>query len=353
MKSKQRVMACLNGDKYDRVPFNYHFLNGEFDKKIKKHFGLELHDDEGLRLALNIDFRRINPVFKGDSPHKDFEGRKVAPDFGIRFKWVQNESGGYWEPCDPPLANCSLEQAQQWWMPSPDDYDYDMIDGLCKEYKEYCIIIGTRGVGDCINNTGFLCGMENVLIGMATDDPAIFEVMDRRRNLELEMMRRTLEAGKGRIDMLLLGEDLGSQRGPLISHQMYETVIKPRHKEFTDLAKEYNVKVMMHSDGAVSDFYEDFIDVGIHVHDAVQIECEGMDPKRVKDGWGDRIAFHGAIPVTGNLCFGSVDDIRKEVQEILEIMSKGGGYILSPSHDVQDNTPVENFLAMYETAANY
>ena len=350
MKHRERVERCLTREKADRIPLNYHFFNSAFDRRIKEYFNLSEDDDEGLRKALDIDFRRVNPPYTGQSPHQDLTDRKVTKDFGIRLKYIENQSGGFWEPCDFPLAGATIEEVQKWFMASPDDYDYSAVSDLCETYSGYYLAAGTRGVGDCINNTGFLCGMENVLIGLATEDPVILTVMDRRRKIELEIMERTLDAGKGRIQMLMLGEDLGGQNGPLISKAMYENLIKPRHKEFVDMAKSFNVTVMMHSDGAISDFYDDFIEIGIDVHDAVQIETKGMQPERIKKLWGDKICFHGAVPVTGPLCFGNIDQIQEQTKEIIEVLGSNGGYILSPSHDVQDNTPVENFLAMYETA---
>jgi hypothetical protein len=326
---------CLAREETDRVPFNYHFFNSVFDKKIRK--------------ALDIDFRRVNPPYIGKSQHRDLPDRKVTKDFGIRLKYIENQSGSFWEPCDFPLANATLQEAENWFMAPPDDYDYDAIPKFCAQYEDYYLIAGTRGIGDCINNTGFLCGMENVLIGLATEDPVVFTVMDRRRKIELEIMQRTFEAAKGRINMLLLGEDLGGQNSPLISKKMYEKHIKPRHKEFVELAKSFNAKVMMHSDGAISHFYDDFIEIGIDVHDAVQIETNGMDPERIQKYWGDKICFHGAVPVTGPLCFGTVEEIKKQTKKIINTLGQNGGYILSPSHDVQDNTPVENLLTMYET----
>lgn len=350
---KERVKAAFAHQEPDRVPFNYHFFNGAIDRRMKDHFGLASDDDEGLRKALDVDFRRVKAPYVRRPLHAAVPDREVSPEWGIRSRLVEHETGSYWEPCDFPLRDASVDEVERWPMPSPDDYDYSQIPVQCESFKAYYLVAGTRGVGDCINNAGFLCSMERVLIGLALEEPAVMRLIDRRRHVELEVMRRTLEAGHGRIDMLLLGEDLGTQRGPMVGPEFYRRLIKPRHQEFTNLARAYNVPVMFHSDGAVSWAYDDFIQVGIHVHDAVQMECEGMDPARLKKGWGERLSFHGVIPTTGPLAHGSAQDITNQVRDILDIMKPGGGHVLSPSHNVQDNTPVENVLAMYEAGQKY
>jgi len=123
--------------------------------------------------------------------------------------------------------------------------------------------------------------------------------------------------------------------------------------KFVDLAKSFDISVMIHSDGAVSWVYDGFIEMGIDVHEAVQIECEGMAPARLKQGWGDKLAFHGRIPTGGAVGSGLVEAVVKQVRDILDVMMPGGGYVLAPSHDLQSHTTVENVLALFETARKF
>jgi uroporphyrinogen decarboxylase len=155
------------------------------------------------------------------------------------------------------------------------------------------------------------------------------------------------------IDLLWLGEDLGSQRGPLISLPLFRKHIRPQLQKFVDLAKSYNLPVIMHSCGSSSWAFEDFIDIGIDVVDTLQPEAKDMAPAYLKSRFGGRLAFHGCISTAGPVAKGTVQETIDDVRQTLEVMMPGGGYALSPTHQLQDTTPVANVVAMYETARTY
>ncbi|MDP6356006.1 MAG: uroporphyrinogen decarboxylase family protein, partial [Planctomycetota bacterium] len=110
---------------------------------------------------------------------------------------------------------------------------------------------------------------------------------------------------------------------------------------------------MFHSCGSCSWVLDDLIDIGIDAVDTLQPEATEMSPEYLKASFGDRLAFHGCIPTGGNTAFGTSEDIRHECRRTLEIMMPGGGYCFAPSHQLQDNTPTENAVAMYEAAKRY
>ena len=124
-------------------------------------------------------------------------------------------------------------------------------------------------------------------------------------------------------------------------------------KRFIDLAKSFNLPVMMHSCGSSSWAYEDFIEIGVDVVDTLQPEATNMEPEYLKKTFGDRLAFHGCISTAGPVVTGSVDDTIDYCKNTLDIMMPGGGYCFSPTHRLQDNSPTENVLAMYEAAQKY
>ena len=110
---------------------------------------------------------------------------------------------------------------------------------------------------------------------------------------------------------------------------------------------------MIHTCGSSSWAYEDYIEMGIKAVDTLQPEATNMSPQYLKEHFGGRLVFHGCISTTGALSFGTVDDVIRDVKNTLEIMMPDGGYCLSPTHSLQDNTPLENVLAMYEAAHKY
>jgi uroporphyrinogen decarboxylase len=335
----------------DRVPIDYS-ANPGIDRRLKEHFGLRKNDDDGLRLALGVDFRSVNAPYIGPKLHKDVSDHTVDI-WGIHRRWIEHESGGYWDFCDFPLRDATLEEIEVWPMPSPGDYEYTDIGKQCERMKEYCVVVGGAGTGDIINSTGMIRTMEQVLVDLMTDDPACLCYIDRKINIQLEMLNRTLEAAKGNIDLLSLGEDLGTQIGPLISLELFRKHIRPRHQKFVDLAKRYDIPVMIHSCGSSSWAFDDFAAMGIRVVDTLQPEAKDMAPEVLKKRFGDRLSFHGCISTAGPVATGTVQDTETNVRETLEIMMPGGGYAFAPTHQLQDNSPTENVVAMYDAAQKY
>lgn len=351
MTSRQRVLAALAHEEPDRVPVNY-FANSSIDRRLKRHFGLSDEDDEGLRRALGVDFRSVGVPYVGPKLHEDLPGLSVDI-WGIRRRRVQHATGEYWDYCEWPLRDASLEEVEAWPMPSPDDFDYSRAAEPCKRYRDCGIVAGDASTGDIINSTGMLRTMEQVLVDLITDNPAGLRLIDRRTEIMLEVTRRTLEAGGGRCDVLWLGEDLGTQIGPMIGLDLFRKHIRPRTQKFVDLGKHYDIPVIIHSCGSSSWAFDDFIEMGISAVDALQPEARDMAPAYLKERWGERLAFHGMISTAGPVAFGSVEDVVANVRETLEVMMPGGGYCLAPTHALQDNSPTENVVAMYEAAREF
>jgi uroporphyrinogen decarboxylase len=351
MTSKERVLTAFAHQESDRVPIDYS-ANPGIDRRLKQHFGLGADDDEGLWRVLGVDFRFVEAPYGGPKLHDDVPGRQVNM-WGIRKRWVEHQSGGYWDLCDFPLRDATIDAVEAWPMPSPDDFDYSHIASECHRLKEFCVFTGGGGTCDVINKTGMLRTMEQVLVNLLEDDPACLRLIDRMQDVMVDVARRTLEAAAGGIDLLWMGEDLGTQRGQTISLQLYRKHLRPRHQRFADLARQWNIPLMIHSCGSSSWAFDDFIEMGINVVDTLQPEASDMAPAYLKKRFGDKLAFHGMISTAGPVATGAVEDVARNVRETLEIMMPGGGYALAPTHQLQDNSPTENVVAMYEAAQKF
>lgn len=350
MKPKERVLTALKHAEPDRVPINFVGANGDIYARLMKHFGLSEGDHEGLMRALNVDFRSVVLKYTGPDLHEDAADRQVDKLWGYRKRWIENESGGYWDFCDFPLKDADVEAARNWPMPDPGDFDYGSVKEQCERYKDYCVVYGDPGTGDIINSTGMIRTMEQVLMDLALGDEAGLTILRRKCEIQLEMARRVLAAAEGGVDLLWIGEDLGTQHGPLISLDMYRRHIKPVHKKFGDLAKEYGIPLMIHSCGSSSWAFEDFIEAGITVVDTLQPEAKNMSPEYLKANFGGRLAFHGCISTAGSIAYGTVDEAVADLARTLEVMKPGGGYVMAPTHMLQDNSPTENVVEVYKKA---
>ena len=346
MSSKERVLTALAHREPDRVPVNY-YGNGDINRRLQEHF-----KTDDLDKALGVDFRSVWPTYKGPKLHEDRGAIKVN-DWGIRMRWVEHQDGGYWDFCEWPLTNASMEEIEAWPMPNPDDYDYIGVAGQCEQQKQFCVTIGGAGTPDVINGCGMLRTMEQVLVDLISEDPVGLRLVERRNRIQLEVIRRTLEAGRGKIDLLCLGEDLGTQRGPTLSLDLFRKQIRPRIQDYVDLARAFNIPTMIHSCGSSSWAFDDFVEMGVTCVETLQPEATNMAPAYLKKRWGNSLAFHGCISTAGPLAYGTAEDVVKNVQETLAVMMPGGGYILSPTHAIQDNSPTANVVAMYEAARKY
>jgi uroporphyrinogen decarboxylase len=349
MTSKERVLAALAHQEPDRVPINYS-ANPGIDRRLKEHFGLRPDDWDGLSDRLGVDFRGVGARYTGKRLHPERPGRQVEAVWGWVTRFVEHESGSYWDYCDFPLAAADEAAVARWPMPSPDDFDYSGIAKACADRRQYAVHVGGAGLGCIMNTAGFLRGMEQVFADLALDEPAGLLLIDRMLAAQLEIVRREIEAAKGGVDFMWVGEDLGSQHGPLISMKTFQKHIKPRHKPFFDLAPAYNLPVMMHTCGSSSWAYDDYIGLGLTAADTLQPEATNMSPAYLKQRFGKRLAFHGCISTAGPVAYGTVADVRAVCRQTLEIMMPGGGYCFAPTHCLQDNSPTENVVAMYETA---
>ena len=351
MTSKERTLAALSRQEPDRVPINY-LANAGIDRRLKDHFGLASDDDCGLRERLNVDILNFAPDYVGPAIHPPVEGRRMD-ETGICTRWVEHSSGGYWDYCDFPLSEFTGGDFDRWPLPSPDDYDLAKLLETCRSCPDKFLALGHPGVADILNRMGMLAGAESVLILLAEEDEGFLRFIDRLNDIQLGWIERALDAAGGKIDMLWMGEDLGTQRAPIISLEMYRKHLRPRHQKFVDLAKSHDLNVMIHSCGCSSPFFDDFIAMGFDAVDTLQPEPPLMDPAYLKSTYGGALAFHGCISTAGPLAGGTVEDVVEDCRLTLETMMPGGGYCFAPTHCIQDNSPTENVVAMYDAVLQH
>ncbi len=349
LTSRERVLETFKHGSPDRVPVDYH-ANPGIDYRLKQAFGLQKDDHEGLKKALGVDFRGVSPIYKGPVYHQPKKDRRVDPLWGWVTRYVEHASGGYWDYCDFPLQNADLEQVEKWPMPSVEDYDFSHVKEFCQKNREYALYVGNAGVGDCMNTVSFFTGYTEAMIGFATEDPAILHLIDRRHEIQYEMTKRVLEAADGMIDFLWLGEDLGAQDRPLYGKQLFREQIRPRLQRFVSLAKEFGIYTMIHSCGSSSWAFPDFIEMGIDSVDTLQPEAFNMSPSYLVEKFGKQLSYHGCISTAGPVATGTPEEVEADCTSILQCMMQTKGYFFSPTHSLQDNSPVENVLKMYETA---
>lgn len=352
MSAKLRVLKTFNLEKTDRVPIGYD-ANAGIHQKLAAALGIPDGNRERTLQALGVDDRFVNPPYTGPQLFQELPNRKVDPIDGFYTRWVAHPSGGYWDFCDFPLQSADAETIAAFPVPNPDDFDYDCIAQQLAEYRDYAVHIGDPGMPDVINSTGRIMGMEDTLCNFMLEDEATLAFLNRRMQLRLGVFERILHRYKGKIDFMWLGEDLGTQHAPMISLELFRKILRPIHQQFIDLADAYHLPVIVHTCGSSSWAYEDFIEMGVRAVDTLQPEATNMAPEYLKQHFGGRLAFRGCISTAGPLATGTAAETRAYCKNTLDIMMPGGGYFFAPTHAIQDNSPVENVLAMYQAAHDY
>jgi uroporphyrinogen decarboxylase len=139
----------------------------------------------------------------------------------------------------------------------------------------------------------------------------------------------------------------------MISPDTWRDEVRPHHARLTELARAHDVPVMYHCDGAIYPLIPELIELGIDLLNPIQPDAKGMEAQRLKDEFGERLAFHGGVDILRILPRGTVDEVRAEVARLVDTLGRGGGFVLCSSHHLQPDTPVENIVAMYDTALRY
>ncbi len=349
MTSRERVLAAFNHVEGDRVPV-WCGASPEFLYKAKRYLGVK--DTESLLLRFGDDFRRVYAKYSGPQEFHPFlylsPGSKFRTPFGI-----ERHGLGYGQPVNHPLADATLAQVHEYPWPDPAWMDVSDIRIRALKYdRQYAILGGDWSPfwHDAID----LLGMENLLIKMYDEPELVDAVMVHLVDYYVGVSQHIFEVASDVIDIFFIGNDFGSQTGPLIGENLFRRFALSHLERLVDLGHNYGLKVMMHCCGGIAPLIPAMIEVGLDALQAMQPSVRGMEPASLKTAFGDKMVFNGCIDSHHVLIKGTPDLVRARTRETIDIMKPGGGYIVSASHDyILEETPVENVLAMFDTARKY
>ena len=345
LSRKERLRMCVNHIAPDRPPIQV-YTTPEIDAALREYF-----PDHHYIEVFEVDFRMVGPAGGPEvtltDPGTGIDGRDI---WGAGYRKVQNDAGGvYMEASDLALARIqTMDDVERYPWPSVDSYDFSVIPEQIERLEDHVVCLGGAGIPDIINGVGRGRGMAQVLMDIITGDEVGAAIIDHRVDFYYEWCKRGLEAGGGKIDILCLGEDLGSQIGPTMSPETFDSFFRPRIEKFYELGHDYGALNMMHSCGSTRKLQSRLIDMGLDILDAVQPEPVGMNPIDLKREFGDKLTYCGMISTQQTLPRGTVEQCRAEARHRIDVIGKDGGYIFAPAHCIQPDTPLENVLAIYE-----
>jgi len=351
MTSRERVLAVFAGEIPDRVPF-WLGASPEWKKLARAKAGLKT--DEELGLLVGDDFRRVHATYAGpveSSPDRGFLHPKATSrtPFG-----VERTGYGYGQPINHPLAHAQTVadiECYPWPYPAWMDVSQVRADALAWDGR-FAILGGDWSpfFHDAID----LLGMENFMV-MMTENPAVIDALLRHLvDYYHESSLRIFEAAADAIDVFFIGNDFGTQNGPVVGEETFRRFFLPHLTRLAGLGHDFGLKVMLHCCGGFFPLIPAMIEAGIDALQALQPDARGMSPASLKAAFRGRVVFEGCIDTHHWLIDGTPELVRAKTRETLAIMMPGGGYIASPSHDyLLPETKVENVFSLYETVREF
>ncbi|MBZ0304332.1 MAG: hypothetical protein K8J31_31640, partial [Anaerolineae bacterium] len=382
---RERVKTALRHELPDRVPVDF-LATPEIWKKLADYWAPDLpavsQSDyfdptwEAVLRRLEVDCRVISydqfcdppetilasgatvtwwDAFSRSTPNRMW--RQVTPSgdvydiWGHHIRVVENTTGAYEEYVDTPLGNIqSLNDLKGYAWPQPDWWDFSPLPHVLTQLDAHEPYHVRFRIGSVFETAWQLRGMQAFLMDMAIDPEIPLYILDRLTEVFVENTRRVLELAGDRLDMVYFYDDVATQKGLLMSRDMWERFIKSRHRQLIEVAEAFHIPVMYHCDGAIARLIPDLLDMGITVLNPIQVSASGMEPHALKAAFGDRLTFHGGIDIIETLPKGTPEGVRDEVCSRVKILGQNGGYIMSSAHHIQADTPLENVLAMYDVS---
>ena len=344
MTSRERVLTAFAHREPDRVPA-WCGASPDFWTAAKRRLGL---DDEELRIRLGDDFRRV-------------AARYAGPDLGLSpgATWkspfgIERQGIGYGQPLSHPLARAaSVRDIQEYPWPDPDWMDVSHVSEEARRWASQYAILGGDWSPFWHDALDFV-GMDRLYFLMY-DHPEAAELLFRKITDFYEAVSlRMFETAGPDIDIFFVGNDFGSQTGPLLGLDLFKRFCLPSLKRLIDLGHRFSKKVMLHCCGGFRPLIPAMIDAGLDAVHALQPFAVGMEPRGLKRDFGDRLVLNGAIDSHHVLIEGNPESVRDATLHTLEILAPGGGYIAGASHDwILPETPVENVLSMFDAIREY
>jgi uroporphyrinogen decarboxylase len=344
MAPRERVLRAFAHEEPDRVP-RWCGASPGFLAKARRELGLA--DDEAVLARFGDDFRRVHARYVGPDPPLS-PGAESRTVFGI-----ERHGLGYGQPMAHPLAGASVRAIHAYPWPEPDWWDVSHVRADALRWQgRYAILGGDWSPfwHDAID----LFGMEGLLLRMSDEPGAVDAALGHIVDYYAEVSRRIFEVAADAIDIFFVGNDFGSQTGPLVGPREFERFLLPHLARLIDLGHSYGLLVQLHCCGGVEPLLEAMIEAGLDGFHAVQPCCAGMDLAHLKTTCGDRLLLNGAIDSQRVLIEGTPDTVREATREVLATLAPGSGYVAGASHDyILEETPVANVLAMFDAVEEF
>ena len=373
---RERVRMAMEHKEPDRVPFDFGStavtsIAGMAYEKLKRHLGSNsetrimakqgqvAHVDEEILRKFGIDTRPLDPGAPDNWTDIEIDPFTYQDEWGIQWQRPEESNSyfllkGHFEGDE----NGKLEALRRFQWPDPKDPG--RFRGLRErarklhEETDYSVVFSPRAT--FWQEAARIRGFGDFFSDLVMNKKFVHALLDKILEIRLEITERMMAETRGFIDVVLMGDDLGTQSGPMVSMQMFEEFVKPRLKIYFESMKKADpgAKILFHCDGCIDMFLPHLIEIGIDGLNPVQVSAKNMgDTARLKREFGRDLFFWGGVDTGRVIPFGTPDEVFEEVRRRIDDLASGGGYILNFVHNIQDEVPPENVCAMFEAAMEH
>lgn len=369
MSSRERVSRAFDHKEPDRVPIDFGSKGSGLGllayEEFKRELGVESETevlDKRLGLAVieakilnrfNVDTRYVYMRASTSwDPQADPQNDTFLDEWGATLR--RPDGGFYYDHVEFPIKEASIDaiRAHKW----PDPSDKSRVAGAAEEAKRYHeqgYAVGTylKGIWE---TSWIVRGIENCMSDMYLNKDFYHHLLDQVAEVLIGELSLFLDEVGPYLSFVCVTEDLGTQLNLMISPQAYKEFMRPRTTRiFEVIKKKSNAKVAQHSCGAIFPLIPELIATGVEILNPVQVSARGMDTKLLKGEYGDDLVFWGGIDSQKTLVDATAAEVEEETKRVIGDLAPGGGYMIAPTHDIQNFTPSRNIIALYEAANKY
>ncbi len=329
MSKKELVISAINHVQTEKVPYGISFTGAAMDK-YKDNLEIDFFDSE-LKAAVKEEFLAFREALNIGM------GNHVVSLSIPWWNWLEVEKN-YYTSHEPPS-----------YLPKIiDTGDYKKFEEKTKFFQKKGHYVLGVAYGSHFEKANFCRGIENFLVDLVGYPEYAKKLLDYIIQKNLIKLENIVNYS---LDGILLGSDWGSQQSMLMSPTIWRDLIKPGEIKEYEIIKSAKKHIWIHSCGNINAIIPDLIDMGVDVLNPLQPEV--MDIYKIKEQYGNKLTFWGGITTQRILPYGTPLEVTKETNNVIEKMSKDGGYITAPSQDFQTDVPYENIIALLEEAKNY
>jgi uroporphyrinogen decarboxylase len=383
MTSRERVLAALDHRVPDRVPLdlggNQTGIHRNAYASLVERLGLSAGKGERIEIMdavqqlarpseAVLERLRIDTRYVAAGPASDWKGGMVdavrggriwhdlTDEFGVRWS-MPDDQMLYMDLTHHPLATATIRDLEDYPWPKGDDPGRfaglrERAQRLRKE-SPYAVVSGISGV--VYETCWYMRGLEQWYCDLLLDPAFCAALLDRTLRFWMDWFRVFLDEVADLVDVIMIGDDLAGQDGPLFNPELYRSLVKPRHRRLVQyIRSRTKAKIWYHTCGSCAPYIPDLMDNGIDILNPVQTSARNMDPRSLKRSFGDRLVFWGGGCDSQHvLPNGRPEEVSADVRANLAAFMPGGGYIFNNIHNIQGEVPADNVLAMYDTAWEY